>query len=301
MRLLVACRNCKLRYDATGRNVGQRFRCRCGNVVTIQRPKGHDASVVHCSTCGAAREEGSKACGYCGSDFTIHETDLETICPGCLARVSDRARYCHHCATPLAADVVAGEASKLICPVCPGRKLFSRRLPDAAVTVLECRVCAGMWIGLEAFHDLLNAEERRKERLTVTHRPAAAAKQQGYRKCPDCAGLMIRRNLGRGKSGVVLDVCGEHGLWFDCDELSHALAWIRAGGLEDARQCVARLKRSPDVHRKRQMQETAADARPAGQPAAEGVFIEAHRRGILVNLGLMTAALSAMFDLSQGD
>jgi hypothetical protein len=301
MRLLVSCHQCKLRYDATGRRVGQRFRCRCGEVVTIQQPKGHDAAVVHCSTCGAAREQGGKACGYCGSDFTIHETDLDTICPGCLARVSDRARYCHHCATPLAADVVASEASRLECPVCPGRKLYSRRLSDAAVTVLECRVCAGMWIGLEAFHDLLNAEERRTVRLTVTHRPAAAGRQGGYRKCPGCSGMMVRRNLGRGKSGIVLDVCGEHGLWFDCDELSHALAWIRAGGLEDARLCVARLKRSPDVHRKRQRNESTAENRPEGRSAAEGLLVEAGQRGVAVNWSIMAEALAAIFDRSLGD
>jgi hypothetical protein len=296
MRFLVACKACQLRYDATGRRVGQRFRCRCGEVIAIQRPKGHDAAVVHCSTCGAAREQGSKSCGYCGSDFTIHETDLETICPGCLARVSDRARYCHYCATPLAADVIAGEASRLGCPVCAGRKLYSRRLPDASATVQECRVCAGLWIGLEAFHDLLNAEERRKERLTVTHRSAASARQP-YRKCPDCLALMVRRNLGRGKSGVILDVCGEHGLWFDCDELSHALAWIRSGGLEDARQCVARLKRSPDVHRKRQVQEAAGPSRPAGRTAAEEALVETGRRGGIGNLDVMAKALSALFNV----
>ena len=252
MRLLIACKTCHLRYDATGRKIGSRFRCQCGEIVTIERPKGHDAAVVHCSSCGAAREARAKSCDYCGADFTIHETDLETICPGCLARVSDRARFCHHCATPLAADVVAGESSKLTCPVCEGRKLYSRRLPDASATVLECRVCAGMWIGLEAFHDLLNAEERRTERLTTTHQRRTHETRQRYRKCPQCEGLMTRRNLGGGKSGVVVDVCGEHGIWFDCDELSHALAWMRAGGLEAVRRDVARLKSSPDVHRKRQ-------------------------------------------------
>jgi hypothetical protein len=298
MRLLIACSTCKLRYDATGRRIGLRFRCRCGEIVTVRRPQGHEADVVHCSACGASREGGVKSCDYCGSDFTIHETDLETICPGCLARVSDRARYCHHCATPLAADVLSGEASELKCPVCAGRRLFSRRLPDAAVTVLECRVCAGMWIGLEAFHELLNAEERRPARPTVTHRPPPA-KQQGYRECPHCAGLMTRRNLGRGKSGVVLDVCGEHGLWFDCDELSHALAWTRAGGLEAARQDLARLKRSPDVHRKRQMLEAAEPGGPANRSAAREVLQAVKRGGSLAKLELMAQTLLSIFDFDQ--
>ena len=107
MRLIVQCDQCRLRYDATGRRVGGKFRCRCGQVVSIKRARGHEADVVHCAACGGAREQGEKSCSYCGADFTIHETDLDTICPGCQARVSDRARYCHHCASPLAADVVA--------------------------------------------------------------------------------------------------------------------------------------------------------------------------------------------------
>ncbi|HUE74664.1 MAG TPA: zinc ribbon domain-containing protein [Pirellulaceae bacterium] len=251
MRLLVQCDQCRLRYDATGRRVGGKFRCRCGEVLTIKRPRGHEADVVHCAACGAAREHGEKSCGYCGADFTIHETDLDTVCPGCQARVSDRARYCHHCATPLAADLVAGKASKLTCPICPGRHLVSRRLTDLETTVLECRVCAGMWIGLETLHDLLDGEERRPQRGSVSHRLVPIETHRGYRKCPQCSGLMVRRNFGQGQSGVVLDVCGEHGLWFDCDELAHLLSWVRSGGLEAARRDVARLKRSPDLRRKR--------------------------------------------------
>jgi DNA-directed RNA polymerase subunit RPC12/RpoP len=250
MRLLIACPDCKLQYDATGRRVHSRFHCACGAVVIVERPRGHEADVVHCSGCGAAREARAKSCAYCGADFTIHETDLDTVCPGCLARVSDRARYCHHCATPLTAEILAGAATELSCPACEGRRLYSRQLPDASVTALECRVCAGFWVGLGAFHDLLDAEARRPSGASGLQRGGAPEKRQHYRKCPHCAGLMVRRHLGGGKSGVVIDVCGEHGLWFDVDELARALAWIRAGGLESVRRDVARLKGSPDLNRK---------------------------------------------------
>ena len=40
---------------------------------------------------------------------------------------------------------------------------------------------------------------------------------------------MHRRNFGR-KSGVVVDTCGAHGVWFDAGELDGVLAWLRAGG-----------------------------------------------------------------------
>jgi Zn-finger nucleic acid-binding protein len=46
---------------------------------------------------------------------------------------------------------------------------------------------------------------------------------------------MNRRNYGR-RSGVIVDVCTEHGVWFDFGELSRILAWIRDGGLAHAQQ-----------------------------------------------------------------
>lgn len=293
MRLLVQCDQCGLRYDATGRRTGGKFRCCCGQVVTIRKPRGHEADVVHCAACGATRERGARSCAYCGADFTFHETDLETICPGCQARVSDRARYCHHCATPLAAEVVPGKASKLTCPGCPGRHLVSRRLSDLDATVLECRVCAGLWIGLETFHDVLDGEERRRDRPAVSHRLVPAETHRGYRQCPQCQGLMVRRNFGRGASGVVLDVCGEHGLWFDCDELSHVLAWIRTGGLDDARRDVAQLKRSPDLRRRRKAERGSENASLAH---LRQLFRDNHQNDLEIDLTFVARGLAAIFD-----
>ena len=252
MRLLVKCPNCSQKYDATSRKIGSRFRCRCGKVVQIVEPQAHEAAVIHCSACGASREAGERACKYCGSDFTIHELDLNTVCPGCLARVSDKARFCHHCATPLSVEAVAGEEQPFLCPACEDRQLVSRRLDSISTSALECQVCAGLWIGLESFHDLLNLESRGSHGESVSHRrpteqPPAAKR---YRPCPLCRQPMMRRNIA-GRSGIILDVCGEHGLWFDCDELSHLIAWIRNGGLESVKDDVGRFKGSPDSIRKR--------------------------------------------------
>jgi Zn-finger nucleic acid-binding protein len=253
MRLLVKCPNCSQKYDATKRKIGSRFRCRCGKVVEICEPQSHEASVIHCSACGASRESGERACKYCGSDFTIHELDLNTVCPGCLARVSDRARFCHHCASPLSVEAVAGEEQPFHCPACEDRQLVSRRLESIETSSLECQVCAGLWIGLESFHDLLALEARGNVGESVSHRRPTTdpSKAKRYRACPLCRQLMMPRHMGKGRSGIILDVCGEHGLWFDCDELSHLIAWMRNGGLETVKNDVGKLKGSPDTIRKR--------------------------------------------------
>jgi Zn-finger nucleic acid-binding protein len=52
-----------------------------------------------------------------------------------------------------------------------------------------------------------------------------------YLACPVCSELMVRRNYG-ASSGVVVDVCGRHGVWFDHGELAQVLAFCANGGLE---------------------------------------------------------------------
>ena len=247
MRLLVECPECRRQYDATRRRVGSRFHCHCGHVVTIHKPQGHEARVVRCSSCGAARPDDAARCPYCKSEFTLHERDLDTVCPHCLALVSDQARFCHHCGTGLVPELDAGTESKLLCPACQdGRRLFSRHLGEERVTALECGICAGFWLGHEAFQQLV--ERAQNEALpagTFLDPPRVVAAKFGhaagpgdpqkphrgsfYRPCPVCSASMNRRNYGYD-SGVIIDLCREHGVWFDAEELARILAWVRAGG-----------------------------------------------------------------------
>ena len=45
---------------------------------------------------------------------------------------------------------------------------------------------------------------------------------------------MNRMNFAR-HSGVIVDVCKRHGTWFDRDELRQIVEFIRAGGIDAAR------------------------------------------------------------------
>jgi len=68
-------------------------------------------------------------------------------------------------------------------------------------------------------------------RLPVTADPEKIS----YAPCPQCGQLMNRVNFARC-SGVIVDVCKAHGIWFDRDELSGIVEFIRGGGLDVARQ-----------------------------------------------------------------
>ena len=152
LRRIVACPQCGMQYDASGRDAGSRFRCVCGTLVTVNDVLPHDASVVRCSSCGGPRQHDSRACTFCSADFTLHERDLQTMCPGCMSRISDRARYCHACGLPIVPQGTVGSLSDHHCPVCgEAHRLFARHIDDGVVTVLECDCCAGVWVGRRIF------------------------------------------------------------------------------------------------------------------------------------------------------
>lgn len=239
MRLIVACDQCKRQFDASGHAIGSHFHCYCGTLVTVAQPAAHEAAVVRCSGCGAPRGRGS-TCAHCQSSFAAFEQDLGSICPHCLTRVSDRARYCHSCSRPLAAEGSVGELADARCPACEDQRMHSRRLGDE-LSLLECSGCGGLWLGRETFeHVIHRAEDMVTALSSTTTQPREAAKPGlgqpvRYRPCPSCKALMNRSQYGKF-SRVIIDTCKEHGVWLDAGELTQILEWVRDGGLERSRK-----------------------------------------------------------------
>jgi len=279
LRGLVACGACGRQYDASHLAARSRFRCACGEIVAVPRFAAQDTAVVRCSACGAPREAGAAACAHCAADFTACETDMHTLCPACMARISDRARFCHHCATPIRPQGEAGRATRRNCPACGAAvRLSARSLGQQRVPLLECPRCAGLWLATAVFEQLAAQAEE-----VVSLEPAAGSTPApggtpgtrgaaGYRPCPECGRLMHRRNYGRA-SGVLVDSCKDHGLWFDAEELGAVLRWIRRGGqarAEDRGQAERRhAKRQERIPLLREDRAGAA-GEPAGSRAEPG-------------------------------
>lgn len=270
MRILAACPECRMQYDASAREPGTAFRCACGGKVVVSpaaalRRAAGDAVVVRCSSCGAPRIAAAAACHFCGSDFTVREQDLNTLCPGCFLRAGDRSRFCHHCGlallpSPPTAPDLRG------CPACSGRPpLRGRTIAGLGRVALECARCGGLWLGDDLLRDLVKGQGTLPEGFTGPLPRARLERNRPgvplYRPCPECGKLMNRRNYGQG-SGVILDVCRDHGLWFDADELARVLAWTRAGGDDQAARR-ARTEQLATARRDR-------DRRDQGTPGDDG-------------------------------
>lgn len=90
--------------------------------------------------------------------------------------------------------------------------------------------------------------------------------------------MMNRKNYGKG-SGVVVDVCKQHGTWFDADELPAILRWVEEGGLRKA----AQIEQDRERQDRRLAADRAARARRDAQSTPTGDFtpITGRDRGML--------------------
>lgn len=107
-----------------------------------------------------------------------------------------------------------------------------------STSVSECEQCLGLWLDVAALEKICAEREQQAAVLgTASPAPANAVRETSkvnYVPCPRCSQLMNRINFARC-SGVIVDFCKGHGTWFDRDELSRIVEFIRGGGLEESR------------------------------------------------------------------
>ncbi len=243
MRLIIKCQHCQTQYDATGHAIGSRFHCICGHVVVVLSPKDeYNIKVLRCSNCGAASDSDSDSCKYCDKVFSLVDRNLTTMCPHCTERVADHAQFCHRCGNEIRPVEAVGEISQLACSNCDGKAL-TRRILGSGIGVFECESCTGIWLDHPSFASIekdsvesvgmqqnpgLSLELGAKNAKS-SNRSKSFAKKTHYRKCPKCRDMMLQKNYQR-TSGILVDVCGPHGIWFGEDNLARVIQWLESGG-----------------------------------------------------------------------
>src|SRR2546422_1009473 len=209
------------------------------------------AETLNCPNCGAASSTDAPACQFCGSR-------LATIaCPSCFAMMFIGSKHCQRCGAAAAIPEVKGSETRK-CPRCRTEMSFLEIGPTA---VRECEQCLGLWLDVPSFEKLCADREQQSVVLgTASPAPTHAVRETSkvhYVPCPECSQLMNRINFARC-SGVIVDVCKGHGTWFDRDELSRIVEFIRGGGLEASR---SREKEEIKEERRRLWEDQAAQDR----------------------------------------
>jgi Zn-finger nucleic acid-binding protein len=242
--MTLECPNCRSLNEVGGRPAGTRVRCPCGTVQTVPAPTEALGAIV-CPHCGAAASLDDASCRYCRMPLSL------AACPRCFGRVFVGNAYCPHCGAKIEVPAVAGKegASQRLCPRCAPvtNQLVAHLIGQTLLD--ECQHCGGLWIDMHAFERVVDDKEQQATLLAVgigegvgtqTGGVGAAASRVAippvrYLHCPDCNVLMNRKNFGE-RSGVIIEICRSHGIWFDRDELSAALRFVAAGGLEETKR-----------------------------------------------------------------
>lgn len=119
--------------------------------------------------------------------------------------------------------------SDLHCPE-SGETLAGVLLERAHGTVHECPDCRGVWVDRELVERLSQTVDSGPPPPSAVGLPAAVRGMdpqppRAFRPCAVCGALMDWRACG----GVAVDVCSEHGVWFDDGKLEPFVAWVQAG------------------------------------------------------------------------
>jgi Zn-finger nucleic acid-binding protein len=186
------------------------------------------AETLNCPMCGAPASTDATRCEHCGARLAT------VACPSCFGMMFVGAKFCSHCGAPAARAEVAGAAPQL----CPRCRTELEAVAIGSTSLRECPKCEGIWADAAALSQICADRERQAAVLGMaSNLPADESgepEKVRYLPCPVCAKLMNRVNFAHC-SHVVVDVCMQHGTWFDKDELRRIVEFIRAGGLDAAR------------------------------------------------------------------
>lgn len=240
---LIACSNCHAQYDVADLPADSTFDCRCGTSVQVVALKGEDARVQRCSACGALAQEQDENCDYCGAAI-VHLADRGgLICPECLARNADDARFCLACGVGFDPEPIGLKACELSCPCC-NREMVTQLV--ASLEIAECAKCLGIWAPEDRFEALVDRMTRVVNQRYAEGAAPAPRVEGGnpfstrveYRSCPECNAHMNRRNFKK-RSGVIIDQCNAHGTWLDAHELEQIAGFVLSGRAEKADRVAA--------------------------------------------------------------
>lgn len=188
-----------------------------------------NVEALNCPNCGAGVESDRTQCQFC-------RCRLKTVgCPACLGLMFEGSKFCGHCGAR-AVETAVTDASKL--GHCPRCKIKLGLLQIGETSMRECERCDGMWADVATFEHLCATSEERSAVLGFLgerNRTVEPSSTISYVPCPDCGQLMNRSNFAKA-SGVIIDICKQHGVWFDAGELPRIIEFIQKGGMGIARE-----------------------------------------------------------------
>ena len=218
-------------------------------------------------------------CHACGGRLEGH---LVT-CPFCGARQEVDFRQIHF--------RNLGQNQQLPCPRCDSTLEVLQLEGSPPIEIERCPSCSGAFFNPGELESLLHqatthvvwVDRARLDALAATHPYDHVVE---YLRCPICRERMSHLNFG-GKSGVILDRCGTHGLWLEPGQLHRLREWWHAGGKH--------LHQADQAEQLQKLRRSVATSGPVEPPAREFKFPDT--TGPLDGRTLTWFGLEALFSL----
>jgi len=195
----------------------------------MEKPVTSKTAILNCLNCGAAITEDNRACAYCGSPL------FTRVCTACFSPVSSRMNHCPKCGEAVM-ESRCDPRKDLKCPVCTNTL---ETHDDGNSSFYACNECGGLWMDQDSFQFISDrAEKLALESGYKLPNPTAATAvkpRRAYVPCPECGVIMTPKNFA-GCSGIIIDICHKHGIWFDWQELPRIVEFIRKGGMSKSRK-----------------------------------------------------------------
>ena len=158
-------------------------------------------------------------------------------CIFCSAPLPKKGLKCSYCnrLNPLNEKLLEGADrvdSKHLCLCC---NLKLEKLDTSSVTLEYCKSCDGVLLEEEEFEKLISynvdpLSPFNPYYLRFIHdHPRDNRKKSQFHPCPICQEMMSVVNYKK-ESGVLIDICEEHGIWLDGGELQQIVEWYAVGG-----------------------------------------------------------------------
>jgi Zn-finger nucleic acid-binding protein len=164
------------------------------------------------------------------------------------------------------------------------------------VTTDRCAGCGGTWFdGDEVEHaiDVTTKGVSREEADAMRRAlpvPPTASEPIRYLPCVRCGERMQRRQVAP-RAGTIVDVCRDHGVWFDGGEFERFADFVKRGGLDvlrhDGVAAAEARRKAAEAERMVQAHGSLGDLRPGDLRRADPTLIltGAVARDILRTIG----------------
>jgi Zn-finger nucleic acid-binding protein len=225
-----------------------------------------EADMLRCPFCGGPCGYDVRACPHCSVELA------SVRCPRCFSLHFTGSRFCARCGTELELEPLL-EPTEAPCPRCQTPLAFTSGAAPADAShdgypLHECVSCGGLFLSQGTFEDIVRRESSVSHPLPHAPRtpgPSPRAKEPVvYLKCPMCHDLMNRVNFGK-RSGVIVEVCKPHGVWFEKGELTRAIEFVADGGLVETK------RRDEELAREKQREAHVAASKTTSHALIEGM------------------------------